>query len=165
MRCFIVEEYWKIKSNQLRLITIPPSCQMHHIFINRQYINCLTVGWSTADGPTLAVRGWRNRFDSLTSIVRRWRNWYGGGMTGTTDCRYWRKFFSRARYFKLKNLRPDKIGWADLIWTHPMKYIMLKRWSSKDRRHTSEVTQWRPMPTNFVPKHHRATVVSLWKGV
>ena len=114
------------------------------------------LGWSTADGSMLAansqrVHGWSLRwmhdgYDGPTSVVRLWCDCY---MMAARQER--QRTVTGATFLSIS---------SELI----RRNTMLNQWPSEGRRHSCKVTRWHPMPTNFVPRHHRATVVSLWKG-
>ena len=88
-----------------------------------QYINRLTIGSSTADGPTSALRRWLHQIwwshISCTTVGRLMRWWRDRCVKSTLLA--WH-FLSVQKFQNFKNLCPDKIGWDDLIWTQPMKY-------------------------------------------
>ena len=67
------------------------------------------------------------------------------------------------RNFEIFKMR----GPRNLAGLIPSKLIRwnttIRRWPSKGRRHSSEVTRCRPIPPNL-SRHQRATVVSLCKG-
>ena len=97
------------------------------------------------------VHGWSLRwmhdgYDGPTSVVRLWRDCY---MMVAQQER--QRAVTGATFLSIS---------SELI----RRNTMLNQWLSEGRRHSCKVTRWHPMPTNFVPRHHRATVVSLWKG-
>ena len=123
-RFFIEEKYLEMKCNQLNWFTKQPGRESHPRFINCQWMNRLTVSrmicsqwshggctmvawqipWSDVSCTNVAqlISWWHNRNDRWPKLA-----WH---------------FLSWQKWIFLKKSRPEKIGWADLIWTPLMKY-------------------------------------------